>query len=799
MKKFVVMIVSFILLMSVALGYTFTVNYNGNTTTKEYDEGTLVTVGIPERERARYTVTEGDVLLQILGNRRQFNMPARNVSLSIENIQKIRAVTGVNGNIEPSGITEVNRGSNATYTITPNANWKVIDVLVDRESVGARNSYTFENVTEDHIIEAIYRESTHKIKATATGSGTLTPIGDTVVDDGGSQTYTITPSDSWKIDSVVVDGENLGAITSYTFENVIEDHTIDVVFKRNTFTITASAGSNGTISPSGTTTVTYGANQTYTITPNDGYAIDITVDGKSVGSEFSYTFSNVTDDHTIAVTFVKPATKTVTTPGIVEYEIPATGIYFLEVWGAGGGNSSYGGKGGFTSGYRKFNKGEKVYICVGGAGSYSTSQASTGGYNGGGDASYANYSSGGGATHIAGITGTLSEIKAKNVSKVFIVAGGGGGCGWAYYSDVPTTYAGGNGGGSSGTTGSVKPGYSGGIGGSQTRGAAFGKGGSSRAGGGGGLYGGFAGSQEGAGGGGGSGWVFGVSSFTYGGVTYSYTQTVGGGLGRAKNGKARITFTAPASESYFPNRQQVYLYTGGIQTFTVPQDGIYKFTVLGAGGYDAVAGGKGGKSVGYKMLNKGQELYVVVGGRGGATNGGYNGGGASTYSGSSWGAGGGATHIAIKDANVATNKTLKDLGSANKSKILLVAGGGGGRAIWWPYDDDPEYTEPKNGGNGGGTSGTAGSSANGTGGAGGTSSSGYAFGVGGSGTTGGGGGLYGGKGGTSNKGAGGGGSGYIGGVPAFTYDGTTYSPSTEAGAGSRYAWGRAIIQLVKSI
>lgn len=74
-------------------------------------------------------------------------------------------------------------------------------------------------------------------------------------------------------------------------------------------TITASAGHGGKISPDGTVTVDEGENQTFTITANSGYSIaDVVVDGKSVGAVESYTFDNVTEDHTINVTFERDYT-----------------------------------------------------------------------------------------------------------------------------------------------------------------------------------------------------------------------------------------------------------------------------------------------------------------------------------------------------------------------------------------------------------------------------------------------------------------------------------------------------------
>jgi hypothetical protein len=69
------------------------------------------------------------------------------------------------------------------------------------------------------------------------------------------------------------------------------------------YTIPASAGANGTISPGGSVKVNGGANQTFTITPNSGYQVDVvTVDGVSKGSFTSYPFYNVKANHRISAT-----------------------------------------------------------------------------------------------------------------------------------------------------------------------------------------------------------------------------------------------------------------------------------------------------------------------------------------------------------------------------------------------------------------------------------------------------------------------------------------------------------------
>ena len=246
-------------------------------------------------------------------------------------------------------------------------------------------------------------------------------------------------------------------------------------------------------------------------------------------------------------------------------------------------------------------------------------------------------------------------------------------------------------------------------------------------------------------------------------------------------------------------------YTGGMQQITIPADGIYKLEVYGAQGGNAYSnetgrtgnGGKGGYSIGYVKLTKGQTIYICVGGAG-TTNGTYatyNGGGngyVSTKSGDYYGSGGGATHI----ANI--TGTLSSIGTSNKSKILIVAGGGGGAYA-------SKYGWTVTGGTGGGTSGGDGSGYGDiwAGGTGGTQTTGYAFGLGIPGAleySGGGGGLYGGtRHGTNLYVPSGGGSGYIDGVPSFTYNGTTYAPSMSNGQSNGHGYAKITLEALTKI
>ncbi len=100
-------------------------------------------------------------------------------------------------------------------------------------------------------------------------------------------------------------------------------------------TITATAGANGTISPSGAVTVTEGEDQTFTLTANSGYRIDqVLIDGTNnpaAATAGSYTFENVTGNHTIDVSFkATTGISEVSANAISIYPNPTDGKLFIE-------------------------------------------------------------------------------------------------------------------------------------------------------------------------------------------------------------------------------------------------------------------------------------------------------------------------------------------------------------------------------------------------------------------------------------------------------------------------------------
>jgi len=224
----------------------------------------------------------------------------------------ITASAGPGGTISP-GTTGVAPGADQTFLITPSPGYGVVSVRVDGADLGPTASYTFTAVQSDHSISATFQPlPTFPIQVTPGPGGSISPL-DTQVPLGGSQTFTITPATGYTVAQVTVDGSAQGPLASYTFSGVKAGHTLSATFAAvpQVVLISASAGSNGSISPSGDLLVNFGGIKTYTFTPAPGYVTSsITVDGIVLtGDLTTYTFSNLTTPHSIQASF-QPAPET---------------------------------------------------------------------------------------------------------------------------------------------------------------------------------------------------------------------------------------------------------------------------------------------------------------------------------------------------------------------------------------------------------------------------------------------------------------------------------------------------------
>ena len=144
------------------------------------------------------------------------------------------------------------------------------------------------------------------------GSSVSGSYPDTVV-EGSNKYLHISKRQGYKLTSVILDDssqtipsqtEASGEVMTISLENITSNHNLVVTSEPFKYTITTSAGSNGSITPSAT--VNYGSSKTINMSPSTGYEVnEVIVDGVNKGKITTYTFNNITDNHTISVTFKK--------------------------------------------------------------------------------------------------------------------------------------------------------------------------------------------------------------------------------------------------------------------------------------------------------------------------------------------------------------------------------------------------------------------------------------------------------------------------------------------------------------
>ena len=162
---------------------------------------------------------------------------------------------------------------------------------------------------EDFKIDPLPNKKTYTINASAGDNGSINPFGTVEVVENDEPQFTIIPDSGYEIQQAWVDSALVSLTDStYTFDPVTANHTIKASFSQILYTVTASAGEHGSITPSGANSVGYNGTITFNVVPDDGYAVGtVTVDGDSDAelTNDKYTFSNVLANHQISVSFVE--------------------------------------------------------------------------------------------------------------------------------------------------------------------------------------------------------------------------------------------------------------------------------------------------------------------------------------------------------------------------------------------------------------------------------------------------------------------------------------------------------------
>jgi hypothetical protein len=224
----------------------------------------------------------------------------------------IEAIAGSNGSIEPSGQLFVQEYTSKTFKIIPQANYDIQDVLINGESIGKVDEYTFYDVQADHTIHAFF-VARPKITALAEGNGQISPQGTVFLNRGDRASFTFTPEEGYLLDYILVDDIVVAPKSEFHFTDIQFDHTITAFFISKNIFVEAEAGKRGTVEPSGQIPITSGSDLTIKIIPDSGYEVaDVQVNGTSIGPVISHTLFDIRANTLVYARFQPIVAQTIT-------------------------------------------------------------------------------------------------------------------------------------------------------------------------------------------------------------------------------------------------------------------------------------------------------------------------------------------------------------------------------------------------------------------------------------------------------------------------------------------------------
>jgi hypothetical protein len=188
----------------------------------------------------------------------------------------IKVKYGANGKVSPEGSVKVLEGADQEFKIAPEAEYKLDKILVDGvEAYGKDDIYKFEKVAKNHTLDVTFKsvssegvadkdydsqgklrvsrrkvndydpakvedydddhdpaDQKYTIDVTFGDNGTVSPEGSVEVGKGAEQVFKIAPEAEYKLDKILVDGEEAhGESDIYKFKRVTANHTLNVTFK----------------------------------------------------------------------------------------------------------------------------------------------------------------------------------------------------------------------------------------------------------------------------------------------------------------------------------------------------------------------------------------------------------------------------------------------------------------------------------------------------------------------------------------------------------------------------------------
>lgn len=222
-----------------------------------------------------------------------------------------------------------NYGETCTLTATANTGYTFVNWTKNGTQVSTNSTYSI-TVTESATYVAHFNIQSYSITVAAYPNNAGSVTGGGTYNYGQTCTVHATANSGFTFTNWTENGSQVSTNDNYSF-TVTNSRNLVANFTQSTYTIQASAGAYGTITPSGPVTVAHGANQMFSMIPDADYEIqEVYIDGNPVGALTSYTFTNVTANHYIHVSFAHVEGIEENTNTLTVYPNPTSGIVNID-------------------------------------------------------------------------------------------------------------------------------------------------------------------------------------------------------------------------------------------------------------------------------------------------------------------------------------------------------------------------------------------------------------------------------------------------------------------------------------
>lgn len=205
------------------------------------------------------------------------------------------------------GSGTVKEGGYTVISAVPNNGFVFDGWYRDNDKVSENSQYVVDNIKSDGTYTAQFKPVNCRIDISVNNSSGGTATESRTIEYGENMTLEAWAKDGYRFVGWTENGNTVSTEQEYTVKDISRDMCFVAVFEKDqakTYTITAAASANGTVTPEEKSTVAEGAWILYTITPKSGYLIkNVYVDGKAIGATASYNFAQVGENHTISADF----------------------------------------------------------------------------------------------------------------------------------------------------------------------------------------------------------------------------------------------------------------------------------------------------------------------------------------------------------------------------------------------------------------------------------------------------------------------------------------------------------------